>query len=64
MWEIDDSEASEQVTERLENEWNILVDEYHRKAASEPNLRKKTTAIYKTNSRNNENEEELILDVI
>ncbi|CAF0716997.1 unnamed protein product [Brachionus calyciflorus] len=60
MWEIDDCEASEELTIKLENEWNKYVDEYNRNI-QQP-LKKNTTAIYRTNSKVNENDEELILN--
>ena len=60
MWEIDDCEGSEELTVKLEEEWNKHVLDYERNV-QQP-LKKNTTAIYKTNNKENENDEELILN--
>nr|QBP17584.1 ABCC1-X8-like protein [Brachionus rotundiformis]QNH67883.1 ATP-binding cassette transporter subfamily C member 1 X8 [Brachionus rotundiformis] len=60
MWEIDDCESSEELTLRLEAEWNKCMEEYNQ-AVQRP-LKKDSTAIYKTTKRENENDEALILN--
>jgi hypothetical protein len=62
MWEIDGSETSEVVTNKLEREWNKTMAKFRQKHGSDAaGNNKNVTAIYKTNIRNNE--EELILNV-
>jgi hypothetical protein len=60
MWEIDCSETSEVVTNKLEREWNKTMAKFRQKHGNETG-NKNVTAIYKTNTKNNE--EELILNV-
>ncbi|RNA37788.1 multidrug resistance-associated 1 [Brachionus plicatilis] len=62
MWEIDDCESSEELTLRLEAEWNKCMDEYNRAVQTPP--KKNSTAIYKTTKRENENDEALILNFL
>ncbi len=62
MWEIDSSESSEVVTNKLEKEWNKTMTKFRQKHGNDTTGgNKNVTAIYKTNTRNNE--EELILNV-
>lgn len=61
MWEIDDCESSEELTHRLEIEWQKCMNKYNQ-AVHKP-MKKESTAIYKINKKENENDEALILNV-
>ena len=61
IWEIDSSECSEVVCNKLEREWTKTMAKFRQKHGND-SVTKNVTAIYKTNLKNNE--EELILNVI